>query len=246
MPTVGGQAGKLLVPYVHTSLHSALESIRLYVERGFQFYTSGVIEPQKVQGLCEKFDKKYGVFLSDYGLESRRKRGHARARLILMDGRVLYQGDHQFCNRIVWFLVATSGAGRVQEEEKLQNATVPKQKPAVGDFVLAKRNDRSTRTWQLSNCAYKAYRDDAAHAMRMKDLRRAKKLVGIMMQWPHFAGIRKQRKRIFNLMRESARKGHSKESDLDFIPTWQAYSGVAKKRDVTSLAEWIKQFGSAV
>ena len=245
MPTSGSPAGKPLVPHVHTTLHSGMESIRLYVERGFRFYTSGVIEPGKAQRLCEKFDDKYGVLLSDYGIERLRKRGHARARLVLIDGSLLYPGEHRFKNRIVWFLVATPGPGRVREEEQLQDAKVPKHKPVIGDFVLRKRKDRSTRTWMLSNQAYKAYRDDAVHAVRMKDLKHARRLVGIMMKWPHFAGVRQQRKKIFELMRKSVRKGHNTDSDLGFIPSRQAYAGVAKKRDVVPLGRWLQNVCSS-
>lgn len=219
---------------IHVTRKSFLQSISHYVSNTFRWYYFGQVDVTKAPRLIEKFHRRYGVLDNKHQFEKKRRKQHARTRLVMYLPPSC--GDSPEGSQTLDFiLLATDGGGAVHELENL-NRVGPKEPLRYGNLNCRKEagmrgggKPKKCWSWYFNQQFYKSIRESCLHAVKLRDLRRARNLTGQLMAYPPHQGIRKQRDAIFRSMRRTGvHAGHSIES-LDFIPTSQFWVRKGKK-----------------
>ena len=211
---------------IHISRKSFLLSASHYVSANFRWYTAGQVPASKAERLVAKFDRAYGILDNKREFDNKRRRGAARSRLLML------LPDHEGIKvttdtPVDFILLSSDGTGAVHELENL--IRIQSGSPLRYGNLVYRNNggmkgggkQKSHWSWFFNQQFYQDMREMSLHAARMRDLKRASNLVGQLMIYPPFHGIRVQRAAVFRSMRKTAiHAGHSQQS-LDFIPEKQ-------------------------
>lgn len=102
------------------------------VPKGFHFWVSGVAADRaKLDALAAKFSEHYGTDLKPHQRSWRKKKGLANAHFVAAP-----LPQNQLDGGYIWFLIASDGAGPIQQNSKLKDARTNPGRIVWNDYVL--------------------------------------------------------------------------------------------------------------
>jgi hypothetical protein len=184
--------------YAHSDRWAAMAALQLAVARGWLFFISGELPPERAQPLAEKFQSRFGGL---YGLswtrnqaDTRKKQGLPRPRLILAQEKD---------ERVRWWLLCDRPE---LPRERLENAREKGSRITWGRYELV-RVTKPRRigggqnwTWRYRREVYATHVADGLRFAAHESPRMAQQLIDYLSTDPGFSGLRTQRMQLFSRM----------------------------------------------
>lgn len=204
-------------PKVHIHKSVLMQRLLDAASRGYPWHTSGTVPVQKAPRLANKFAELYGVSKNQNQRAYAKRMRRANARLYF------YAPDRG--DKLHWWLLATGGAGAVNEHERLQDATSAHGRIRVGtDYELLRRTRPSAKgggtvwSWRMTRACYGQWRERIISACRHSEPWVVTQTLGSLYRTPGFSGIRQQVGKLSALARSEWRRRHGNLDALVFPP----------------------------
>ena len=201
---------------VHVKKSILMQRLMDAVIRGYVYHTTGTVQFEKAEKLCQKFDQKYQIFANNNQRHYAKKQGRANARLYLY-----YKSDS---NQLCWWLLATKGKNEVHNQEKLLVAFERNGRIRVpGDYEflpLTKQKSSgggSSWTWRMTKETYSTWRERMTYCGRNQSSLSARQALGSLQKTPGFRGIRFQVGKLSSVLRKAWVRHHGNQTDLPRI-----------------------------
>lgn len=197
-----------------------------YVRRGYAWYVTGMVPPEKVRRLQAKFVARYNVNEHRNVRARRRRTGEAAAVLLFYvvpcgltspgapDGQQLTVG---------WSLLLTDGEHKARSEERhLRDAREHRTRLRIGPYILTRRTrpGQSTPswTWMMTREEFAAWRERVIRSARGDIGDRVTVVLSELYRVPGFAGIRSQVGHIVSLYRREWRRRRRRGDAFPCLP----------------------------
>ncbi|EEG06968.1 hypothetical protein [Pseudogulbenkiania ferrooxidans] len=132
-----------------------LQRLQMAATHGHYHYTCGNTDLERYLRMAKKFAAGYETELSRQTKQKRRRAGEASASLFAVRRSTIPDQDGKI--PIFWVLIASDGAGRVHEREKLLDLRNRDSRLTAADGKYELVHDGKTWSWQLSSAAYRHY-----------------------------------------------------------------------------------------
>lgn len=182
---------------IYDTEHEAQKYLLRMVPNGHRFWTSGVIDSGKLDGLKEKFAELYGTRLPSWKKHWRKQQGLANALAVA----VRYPPERHIgglFKKARWFLIATEGLAPVHEQEKLQDAWSAGGRVTWNDYLL----NQTTRprahggglhwSWWMKPTVVKELTAYAASLVKAGEAEMLRQFFAMQRARPMHSGIRSQ------------------------------------------------------
>ncbi len=185
--------------YAYSQRWQAMRALLLSVSRGWYYYTTGSIAPEKLKNLAQKFEARFGGLhgwtLSRAQSDYNKRIGRPRPRLICAQAS---DGDVQ------WYLLSDSPG---LQGEMLRDARDCRTRIQIyGRFELVRVTKPRQLgggehwTYRYPHELYAAYVADGLRSATHESQRRAQQLVDFLATDPGFSGLRTQRVQLYKKM----------------------------------------------
>jgi len=177
------------MPHIYIHLSGTLHSLITHTAKGYTHHVSGIITPDKVNHLSDRFEQLYDTELSKFQRARRKKAGICNVRFFLHPRYITH--DFQ------WWLLATDGEGAFHKREspksglkKRHRLTAFNQYQAV---ILPSKGSIPRWTWRLEAENYENWKARIKAAIRnRKDENDLKRIMKELHSLPGFRGVRNQ------------------------------------------------------
>lgn len=214
---------------VHT-LTSAMARIQRLVARGFFHHVSGVLRLDTVERVMTKLDTAYGLSESEAASLRRLRHGEARARITLWPEP----------EGLAFVVTATEGIGTVHEREHLSDARDGRSRIRIRRYELVqlpRRGDVPRWTWRLDLDYFRGLSKDSARYARREHPGQAQRVIDMMAVLPGFSGVRTQKKQMYRMLRDEAKRAGRKPLQMPELIPWVRSS----HRRCEALGPWLAQ-----
>lgn len=200
----------LLIPRNTSAL---LQSLSDRLNRGYTFWTSGVIQTLKANDLCRKFHERYYVLAPRHKRAYHHKLGRANSYFVMYPQ---VGGDS-----MDWVLMATRGTGAIHEHESLHDhhSGAHPDRLHWRHYEVVTRNHRMT--WRLRRSVVDEWEKKVIAAARKKNLTDLEQTVKILCHFPLFAGVREQVWTLLQKAQKIRRRHHHTPIHLPKLPYMQ-------------------------
>lgn len=210
-----------------------LQRLQMAATHGNYHYTCGNTDLDRYYRLARKFAVAYETELSRQTKQKRRRAGEASASLFAVRRSTIPDQDGKI--PVFWVLIASDGAGRVHEREKLLDLRNRDTRLAAAGGKYELVHDGKTWSWQLSSAAFRQYQQKihnvaALPARRRQEIeidgirrdKQAEQLLDQLYSEPGFRLLRRQVGRLVSELRGEWKRLRSgsgpKLSERTFLP----------------------------
>lgn len=187
------------------------------VSHGYYWHTSGTVPIDKAQRLVDKFADRYEIHRNENHRAYAKRKRQCNTRLFL------YASPR--ATTLSWFLLATKGAGRIHQEERLQHAQNARFRIRLdADYELICRTQRSYKgggtvwSWRITKACERRWRERIIAACRQSHPLCITQAIGSLYRMPGFSGIREQAGTLVALARAEWRRRHGNLDTLLLPP----------------------------
>lgn len=219
---------------VFTYKVDAMKCIQTAAARGgYTRYTSGTIEPKKLESFLYKLEDRYRISATKQMRYRAKKRGEANTTLVLL------QGDQ----KIHFWLMVSPGTGAVVECEKLCELKDKKNRLIITshELVRVQKSDKVTWTWRMTNDNYAEFEQRIKNACRHKNSDHIEQCFYSLQRMPVFSEMRKQCFALFKLLQAEYKRSHKEDYPKKLIKNFYGRYKVAQKIDAIALSRKAKR-----
>jgi hypothetical protein len=222
-----------MLPEILLHKTDALRRLLHLVSHGYTRYTAGQIDPKKAEALALKFADRYAVTATEMQRYRRKQAGQANAALVLF-------GTGKEKDPLAWWLLATPGAGLVEQLEILRDATAKGQRIVWpgGDYELVKTPRKALEaswTWRMTPATVEAWDERIKTAIRTHNDEALRQALHSLRRVP---GFRETRAQAFALVRLVKREwGRSRQGDFPYPDVFVGFLGRYTKADTESVSK---------
>lgn len=219
---------------VFTYKVDAMKFIQTTAARGgYSRYSSGTIEPKKLETLLYKLEDRYRISATKQMRYRAKKRGEANTTIVLL------QEDQN----IYFWLMVSEGFGAVAECEKLCELKDKKNRLIITghELVRIQKSDKVTWTWRMTNDNYAEFEQRIKNACRHKNSDHIEQCFYSLQRMPVFSEMRKQCFALFKLLQAEYKRSHKEDYPKKLIKNFYGRYKVAQKIDAIALSRKAKR-----
>lgn len=219
---------------LHSSVSTYLQRLQDGVARGYTHWVAGTVPPKKLKALAEKFARFYRIDRTSLERTRDKAKGIGCARLVVFcpEPKV----DATEVVPAAWVLQLTGpdlGKHPAHAVEKLRDCREIGGRLRHGHYELVRmtkpQQPKPVWTWRLTDKDDDAWRDRLLQLIRNHSDLDLRQSIHVLTRLPGFAGVRRQVKRHYQLIRSEWRRSRRAAEAMPELPPVIGY--LRRKKD---------------